>query len=261
MSPLVESPQTTMSPLLETSEPTPSPLMEDEGTKRILRHPHLVAADSVDSVATSGIDSPVVPFDESLTGGGGGGSAPNTPKVKFMVGSSSGFCTPCDSGGHSPNPMYTEFMQQTSYPAESSRDKNMTSASPKTPTRECSMASLLRVQSAPALLETAPFRRKGVVHVGTTPGLLETTFCTNSCDSDCTSTSSQDSGADKRPAEGGNVVESPRDRVSSSQQEVEMDSGVQPQDTTQNEGSTNNDSTLCDVVSEPEVSSSSDVQC
>ena len=264
MNPLVESPVTTMSPLVEITEPTPSPLVEDQ------HKGPLVPADSIDSVATSGIDSPVVPFDEGLTGEGGD-SSHNTPKLKFLVGSSSGFCTPCDSAGQSPNPMYTQFIQQISYQPESNTDKELVSASPKTPTREESLASLLRVQSAPGLLETSPYRHKGVHHVGTAPGLLETVFCTDSCDSDCCSSSSQDSDGHKQPSETLNGVPSPRDKVTSSQPEVETESGAyirdESEDATLNEagnspptGSTNTYSTSRDLVSEPEVSSSTDLQ-
>ena len=264
MSPLVESPLTTMSPTTEVTERTASPLVEDGELTRNL----LAATCSVDTNTTSGIDSPA---DE----GGGGGrreSRNATPKVKFMVGSS-GFCTPCDSATQSPIPVYSQFLQQSSYRGEVRTDDDVTRAPQMTPTQEDSSAStMLRVQSAPGLLETAPFRqKKNVPHVGTAPGLLETSFCTDSCDSDCCSSVSQDSKSHKDCLPGAiEGSESPRrDTVTSSQPEEEMKSNNQSIGQTPNmnvneavnhtpSGSTDNVSH--DPVSEPEVSSSSDIQ-
>ena len=269
MSPLVESPLTTMSPITEVVERTASPLVDDGEIKRNLP----AATGSVDTITTSGIDSPAAPFDEGLTGGGGGGESRNaTPKVKFMVGSS-GFCTPCDSATQSPIPAYSQFLQQSSDPGAVRTDIDVTLAPHMTPTQEdSSVPTMLRVQSAPGLLETAPFRRrKNVPHVGTAPGLLETTFCTDSCDSDCCSSVSQDSKSHKdSPREAAEGSESPRrDTVTSSQPEEEMESNNQSSGQTPNindneavnhtpSGSTDNVSH--DPVSEPEVSSSSDMQ-
>ena len=267
MSPLVESPLTTMSPITEVTERTASPLVEDGELKRNLP----AATGSVDTTTTSGIDSPAAPFDE----GGGGGrreSRNATPKVKFMVGSS-GFCTPCDSATQSPIPVYSQFLQQSSYPGEVRTDDDVIHAPQMTPTQEdSSVPIMLRVQSAPGLLETAPFRqKKSVPHVGTAPGLLETSFCTDSCDSDCCSSVSQDSKSHKDSPPGAvEGSESPRrDTVTSSQPEEEMESNNQSIGQTPNmndneavnhtpSGSTDNVSH--DPVSEPEVSSSSDMQ-
>ena len=263
MSPLVESPLTTTSPITEVVERTESPLVEDERTKRM----PLAAAGSVDTVTTSGIDSPTAPFDDG--GGGGGESRDATPKVRFMVGSS-GFCTPSDSAEPSPIPGYPQFLQQTSYCGEVRTDDDVTNTS-HMQDEDSPVSRMLRVQSAPGLLETAPFRRKKtVLHVGTAPGLLETAFCTDSCDSDCCSSVSQDSNSHKdSPQLRAGRSESPRrDTVTSSQPEDSSnqltDQGHSTNDSealnhTQG-GSTDNSNTTRDPVSEPEVSSSSDMQ-
>ncbi len=171
---------------------------------------------SADTITTSGIDSPAAAQFDTGQEESAARSASATPtKVRFTVGSS-GFCTPSESLTSSPVTNFAQASRQTSFPVAASKtdlDVMMTSeVTSPLPDHGSNMATLIRVQSAPGLLETAPFRlkRDKFLHVGTAPGLLETSYCTtDSCDSDChcCSSSSQDEGEGR--VSGGAGVEDP----------------------------------------------------